>query len=398
VSNEASNRMNKKNTLPDFTDETLRTDPIERSETIPSTWYTDPRFHDIDREYIFAQTWQNVGHLGQVKNPGEVLVATVAENPIIVVRGKDGVLRAFYNVCKHRGGPLATKDCTVKVLQCHYHGWTYLLDGSLRGVPEFDRVELFDKKDYGLVPIHVEVWEGMVFVNLSENPQPLQSMFEGIVERISPIKLAAKKFCRRINYEVNCNWKVYVDNYLEGYHLPYVHPELCNLLDYQNYVTETFRYYSLQYSPFTGKDNLYTGGTPLHTKMEADSVPPLKAMEAERGEAFYYFVFPNFMLNILPGRLQTNIIVPLAHDRTLTIFDYYYDDIDSPGAQKMIEEDIAYSDRIQKEDMEICEHVQHGLASKAYYRGRFSVKCEQGVYHFQQLLKEAYKSVNGLNG
>jgi len=361
-----------KNALPDFNEDVLQTIPIERSETIPSTWYTDPRFHDIDKELVFAQTWQNVGHIGQVQNAGDVLVATVAENPVLAVRGKDGMLRAFYNVCRHRGGPLATKDCTVKVLQCQYHGWTYLLDGSLRGVPEFDRVELFDKKNYGLVPIHVDVWEGMVFVNLSENPQPLRSIFDGIAERIAPIKLSTKKIFRRINYEVNCNWKVYVDNYLEGYHLPYVHPELCNLLDYQNYVTETFRYYSLQYSPFTGKDNLYTEGN---------------------GEAFYYCVFPNFMMNILPGRLQSNIIVPLAHDRTRTIFDYYYDDIDSPPALKMIEEDIAYSDRIQKEDIEICEHVQRGLASKAYHRGRFSVKCEQGVYHFQQLLKNAYKKL-----
>jgi len=373
--------------VPDLNEEFLKTIPIERSETIPSTWYTDPRFHEVDKESIFASTWQNVGHLGQVKNTGDVLVATVAQNPVLVVRGKDGVLRAFYNVCKHRGGPLAAKDCQVKVLQCQYHGWTYLLDGSLRGVPEFDRVELFDKKDYGLVPIHVGVWEGMVFVTLSEQLEPLNSIFEGITERISPRKLSTKKFCRRINYEVNCNWKVYVDNYLEGYHLPYVHPELCNLLDYQNYVIETFKYYSLQYSPFTGKDNLYTGGSgaasaPLHTKMEA-----------ERGEAFYYFVFPNFMMNILPGRVQTNIIVPLAHDRTLTIFDYYYDDIDSSQARKMIEDDIAYSDRIQKEDIEICEHVQRGLASKAYHRGRFSVKCEQGVYHFQQLLKEAYQKM-----
>jgi choline monooxygenase len=368
-----------------LSEELLETVPIERAETIPSSWYTDPQFHDIDRECIFARTWQNVGHIGQVRNAGDALVATVAENPVLAVRGKDGVLRAFYNVCKHRGGPLATKDCTVKVLQCQYHGWTYLLDGSLRGVPEFDRVELFDKKDYGLVPIHVDVWEGMVFVNLSENPQPLHSIFEGITERISPIELSTKKFCKRVNYEVNCNWKVYVDNYLEGYHLPYVHPELCNLLDYQNYVTETFEYYSLQYSPFTGKANLYTRG-------EGAAPHPI-TNEAVRGEAFYYFVFPNFMLNILPGRLQSNIIVPLAHDRTLTIFDYYYDDIDSPQARKMIEEDVAYSDRIQKEDIEICEHVQRGLASKAYHRGRFSVKCERGVYHFQRLLKEAYKKL-----
>lgn len=366
-----------KQQLPNFDEHHLQSPPIERAETIPSSWYTDPRFHEFDQQAIFARTWQYVGWLDKVRKPGEYFTAEAANNPIIVVRlpvqagGEDDTLRAFYNVCRHRGGPLATKDGCAKVLQCQYHGWTYWLDGALRGVPEFDRVELFDKKDYGLIPVNLEVWEGLLFVNLSDNPPPLRDFFAGIVERISPIKLTTKKFYKRIVYELACNWKVYVDNYLEGYHLPYVHPELCNLLDYLNYVTETHRYYSLQYSPFTGKENLY---------------------QSRDGEAFYYFVFPNFMLNILPGRLQTNLIVPLAHERTRVIFDYFYDDVDSPAATRMIADDIEYSDRVQKEDMEICEHVQNGLRSRAYDRGRFSVKCEQGVYHFQTLLKEFYRN------
>jgi choline monooxygenase len=235
-------------------------------------------------------------------------------------------------------------------------------------------VELFDRKDYGLIPVQLDVWNGLVFVNLSESPAPLNTILAGIGERIAPIQLDTKKFYQRMVYELNCNWKVYVDNYLEGYHLPYVHPELCNLLDYQKYVTETYQYYSLQYSPFTKEDNLY---------------------RASNGAAFYYFVFPNFMLNLLPGRLQTNLVVPLAHNRTRIIFDYFYDDLDSPGTQKIIRDDIEYSDRIQKEDMEICEHVQKGLQSRAYHRGRFSVKCEQGVYHFQSLLKEFYRNTWG---
>jgi choline monooxygenase len=358
--------------LPDFHETNLHSPPIERAETIPSSWYTAPEFHAFDNDAIFARTWQYVGWLDKAPKPGDYFVTEAAGNPIIVVRGQDQKLRAFYNVCRHRGGPLATEDGCAKALQCKYHGWTYLLDGSLRGVPEFDRVELFDRKDFGLIPVHLEVWEGLLLVNLSESPTPLSEYFHGIVERITPIKLADKKFCRRIVYELNCNWKVYVDNYLEGYHLPYVHPELCNLLDYQNYVTETFRYYSLQYSPFTGKDNLY---------------------QASAGAAFYYFVFPNFMLNILPGRLQTNLIAPVAHNRTKVIFDYFYDDVDSAAAKKIIGEDIEYSDRVQKEDMEICEHVQKGLQSRAYDRGRFSVTHEQGVYHFQTLLKEFYRGV-----
>ena len=362
-------------TLPDYTEKNLKILPLERAETIPSSWYNDPRFQELDKERIFARTWQYVGHLSRVEHPGDYLTATIAGNPVIVVRGKDNILRAFYNVCRHRGGPIAIDEHgNCNALQCKYHGWTYTLEGMLRGVPQFDRVELFDQKDYGLIPVNIDTWEGFVFVNLGRATSlvALRSMMEGIPERIVPIKLSTKKFYSRVSYDVNCNWKVYADNYLEGYHLPYVHPELCNLLDYQKYVTETFKHYSLQYSPLAGNENVYG---------------------SKDGEAYYYFIFPNFMMNILPGRLQTNFVLPLTHNRCRVIFDYYYDDIVSADARRMIEDDIKYSDNIQQEDMEICQHVQRGLESVAYDKGRFSVEMEKGVYHFQCLLKKAYRRI-----
>ncbi len=293
---------------------------------------------------------------------------SVAENPVVIVRDKSGGLRAFYNVCKHRGGPLATEACSAKMLQCKYHGWTYQLDGSLRGVPRFDRTELFDKKDYGLIPVHVETWEGMLFVNLADDPPPLETVLDGIPKRIAPIRLSEMMYHTQVVYEVACNWKVYIDNYLEGYHLPYVHPELCNLLDVKAYTTETFDQYSLQYSPLSEGDNLY---------------------QQSGGAAYYYFVFPNFMMNILPGRLQTNRVVPVTASTCRVVFDYYYENPATMG--KVIADDLAYSDHVQEEDITICEHVQLGLASKGYDRGRFSVECEAGVHHFQALLKAAYK-------
>lgn len=298
------------------------------------------------------------------------MLGTAAGNPVLIIRGKDETVRAFFNVCRHRGGPLAIEERgNCNILQCKYHGWTYLLDGSLRGTPKFDRTELFDRKDYGLVPVRFDEWQGLIFVNLSRDAAPVSSIMKGITNRIAPHALSEKRFYRRFSYEVRCNWKVYVDNYLEGYHLPFVHPELCNLLDYQKYVTETYEHYSLQYSPFTGKDNVYTSG---------------------EGEAFYYFVFPNFMMNILPGRVQTNLVLPVAHNKCNVVFDYYFDDIALPEALRKIEDDISYSDRIQKEDIEICELVQRGLESIAYDKGRFSPEMEEGVYHFQCLLKTSY--------
>ncbi len=360
--------------MPEIAEEDLRILPLERAETIPASWCTDPRFHELDKEAIFAKTWQGIGHISRLQNPGDQIIATAAENPIIVVRGDDNQLLAFYNVCRHRGGPLAMEDCNARVLQCKYHGWTYRLDGTLRGTPRFDRTELFDRNDFGLVPVNLDTWEGLVFVRLTGDGLPVSSFFNGIKERIAPISIVGKKFYRRLTYNVACNWKVYVDNYLEGYHLPYVHPELCNLLDYSNYVTETFDWHSLQHSPIQKKDNLYGSND---------------------DPAFYYFVWPNFMLNILPGRLQTNLVLPTAHNRCAIIFDYYYDDISSEKALAIAEEDIKYSDSIQQEDAEICEHVQKGLESRAYNKGRFSPECENGVHHFQSLLKKAYREALG---
>ncbi|HYQ86817.1 MAG TPA: aromatic ring-hydroxylating dioxygenase subunit alpha [Bacteroidota bacterium] len=401
--------MNNTFTPPPIAERDLRIDPLERSETIPSTWYTDPRFFEIDKRSIFARTWQLIGHSGRLQKPGDFLIGTVAGNPVILVHGKDGRIRGFYNVCRHRGGPIAIEENgNCNALQCKYHGWTYTLEGMLRGVPQFDRVELFDRKDYGLIPVPLDSWEGLHFVNLSgerlDGRIGLRALLGGIRERIAPMEPGAKHFYKRINYELKCNWKVYVDNYLEGYHLPYVHPELCNLLDYQSYVTETFGYYSLQHSPLTG-DSIYgsmkppAGSSRTHSDSSSRSAAGSAPGGSPNGRAFYYFIFPNIMLNILPGRMQTNIVVPLAHDRTKVVFDYYYDHVDSPEAIRSIEEDIAYSDRIQQEDAEICEHVQHGLESVAYDRGRFSVEMEKGVYHFQCLLKDAYrKALNAPDG
>jgi choline monooxygenase len=346
----------------DLTADLLTPQPLERAETIPSAWYTESRFHDLDRDVIFAESWQHVGHVDQLAGTGDHLVDRIAGNPVIVVRGADGELRAFFNVCRHRGGPLALKDGNAEMLQCKYHGWTYQLDGMLRGVPHMNRTELFDKKDYGLIPVRLAVWDGLVFVNLAPRPRHLGDYVAGIRERIGGAGLGGLHPAERVDYEVRCNWKVYVDNFLEGYHVPYVHPELFKLYDFQNYRTEVFEWYSLQVGPLAG-----TGG-----------------------EALYYQIFPNFMLNILLGRLQTNLVVPLAPDRCRVVFRYYYADVTSAAAKQQIAADLAYSDSVQAEDIEICERVQEGLASRAYDKGRFSVPFEGGVHHFQNLLRRTY--------
>ena len=341
---------------------------LARAETIPSAWFTEPRFHQLDSEAIFARTWQGVGNEGRLAELGSWFVADVAGDPVVVVRDRSGELRAFYNVCRHRGGPLATADGCGRVLQCEYHGWTYQLDGTLRGVPHWNLVELFDREDYGLVPIQVQSWEGQIFVNLDPGAVPLDQVLRGISERISPVRPGQMQNYRRVEYDVRANWKVYVENFLEGYHVPIVHPELMNLYDYSSYETEVSEYWSLQHSPLTEDEHIYGKG----------------------GRAYYYCVFPNFMLNILPGRLQTNLVVPVARDRCRVVFEYYYADTESEAARVRIAEDLEFADHVQDEDIGICEHVQRGLSSRGYDRGRFSVKYEGGVFHFQNRLRRAY--------
>ena len=360
------------NVYPEISPADLASTSIERATTIPSRWYTDPAFHALDREAIFARTWQGVGHLALVREPGMFFTTVVADSPVIVLRDKDGTLRAFFNVCRHRGGPIATEPTgCVKALTCQYHGWTYLLDGSLRGVPRWDRVDLFDKKDYGLIPVRVETWQDQVFVNLDAGAAPLATLVAGIAERIAPVRLDEMTFVKRIDYEVACNWKVYVDNFLEGYHVPYVHPELMKLYDFRQYATELFEHYSLQWSPISPGDAPY------------DIRPGDKA--------YYYCLFPNYMLNILPGRVQTNLVVPLGPDRCRVEFGFFYRDATGEAAERAIADDLDFSDRVQREDMDICGHVQRGVNSRAYDRGRFSVDAEQGVHHFQERLRAAYR-------
>jgi choline monooxygenase len=365
--------------VPDFCNGTLALQPIERADTIPASWYTSDAMHDFDGDVLFAPSWQYVGHVSQLANPGDYLVAVVVNNPILVVRGHDGVLRAFHNVCRHRAGPLVTENgCSARMLQCKYHGWTYTLEGMLRGVPHWDRVDLFDKKDFGLKPVHLDQWEGLLFVSLAEPKplEPVEAQFEGIRARIAPVNLATLTFHRRVVYPIACNWKVYIDNYLEGYHVPIVHPELNKVLDYSRYVTELHPRYSLHYSPFrTDADNSMYG--------------------ASTTEAYYGYFFPNLMLNIVGDRLQINQVIPVDAGRCEVIFDYLYRDLSSSAALAQIAADIAYSEMVQREDEEICAHVQRGLCSRSYKTGRFSVEREEGVHHFQSQLRQAYRAAHG---
>jgi choline monooxygenase len=340
--------------------------------TIPARWYLDPEILREEKLKIFSRTWQLVGRAEQVADPGQYFTSAICDEPILVVRGADERLRAFSNVCRHRAGPVASGAGRLKNLRCGYHGWTYALDGRLLSTPEFDGVACFDKEANGLPAFRVETWEALVFVNLAPSGPSLTETLEDLPARVAHRHLAGMRLAARRDWYLDCNWKVYVDNYLEGYHIPIVHPSLNREIDYANYRTETRRFYSIQHAPLVPRR-----GARLRP-----------AATGEENEAQYFWIFPNLMLNIYPDNYSTNLIIPLGPERTLTIFEWYFPDPDSAATKERITRTVEFSDEIQIEDIRICEAVQRGLRSRTYRAGRYCVKRENGVHHFHGLVAE----------
>jgi choline monooxygenase len=340
--------------------------PLEQAHALHASFYNDAQWLAVEQRAVFARSWQLAAHSGELRASGDHVVAQIAGKPVIIVRQPDLSLSAFYNVCRHRAGPLATCNGSgARALHCKYHGWTYTLDGQLRAATEMQGAQDFDVAGISLPRVQVQEWQGLVFIALADDTPPFATMFQDIRERIAPVDLADMRFAKRDTYRIACNWKVYIDNFLEGYHLPFVHPGLSKVLDYRVYDTELHDWYSLQHSPLRNNAGIYGDGN-----------------------AFYYFIYPNIMLNITPGRLQTNRILPDGHGHCIVEFDYYY--TDEPDVQARIVAEQAFSDEIQTEDIHICEQVQRGLASGSYSAGRLNPKRESGVWHFHNLLRAAY--------
>jgi len=342
---------------------------IELASTPPSSWYTDPEMLRLEKARIFARTWQLVGRADQVPTAGSYFVTSIVDEPLVVVRDTKGAVRAFSNVCRHRAGPVARGCGTRKSLQCAYHGWTYGLDGTLLGTPEVDGIECFAKEVNNLPEFHVEIWNGLLFASLDPAPIPISSFLEEIPERLGPRDFGSFTFAARREWTIDCNWKVYVDNYLEGYHIPLVHPGLNRELDYGKYRVETKRYHSIQHAPVR--------------RVEGGRIGP-----GASDDASYFWIFPNLMLNVYPDNYSTNLIVPLGPERTLTVFEWFFREPARSDVQETIDRVVAFSEEVQDEDIAICEDVQRGLRSMTYSTGRYSVKRENGVHHFHGLVSE----------
>jgi choline monooxygenase len=341
------------------------------AHTIPASWYTDPRIAQLELQNVFSRAWQAVGRTEQVEKPGQYVTASVAGEPVVTVRGSDGKLRAFYNVCRHHAMTVMNEPCGhAQHMRCPYHGWTYNLEGELRGMTEFEGVCNFDRAQNGLVPIRVETWENFVFVNLDPHAASLPEFLGALVDLAKPLGFGGLQFVERRSYTLNCNWKVYVDNFLDGgYHVPHMHKGLNSVLDYTNYTIENVDRCCVQSSP-----------------VAVDKSSEASAAATRKGDrAYYFWQYPNFMLNWYEGYLDTNLVLPLGVDRCEVIFDFYFGDT-RESQMPYIRESMGVSERVQQEDIIICAGVQRGLSSRAYQSGRLSVRREAGEHLFHRLL------------
>jgi phenylpropionate dioxygenase-like ring-hydroxylating dioxygenase large terminal subunit len=346
--------------------------PLERASTIPASWYTDSRMLDLERRSVFARSWQVAGRVEQVERPGQYVACELPTGePVIVVRGNDNVLRSFFNVCRHHAAAVVTEPAgSAEHLRCPYHGWTYSLEGALKGTPDFSGVCDFDRAANGLVPLDLDVWESWIFVRADRGGRSLaDSLGPTLRRQVAALGLGELSWMERRRYTLECNWKVFVDNYLDGgYHVPHLHKGLDSVLDYSAYAIENGERYCLQSSP-----------------MVSEGAEAQTGAVRQGDRAYYYWIHPNFMINCYGSAMDTNLVVPLAPGRTEVIFDFYFSDV-SERARAGNLASIEVSERIQNEDVSICTSVQRGLNSRAYRAGRLSVRREAGEHLFHRLL------------
>ena len=339
-------------------------------KTLPYGWYTDPQILARERERIFLPAWQYVGHTGELARPG-YFAADAARTPIVVTRDRDGVLRGFLNVCRHRGFALADGKQSRETLQCPYHAWTYGLDGRLRKAPRSEEEPDFPQDELGLVPIAVDTWGPFVFANVGPDPEPLADALGSLPAQVAELGLDVDSLVHHSRWEaeIAANWKIVSENFLECYHCQVAHPAFSELVDTspENYVLSTDGRLSTQHGP-------------LRTVTPQDELP----------RAQFHFLWPNLGINIFPGRPNISIgpIVPLAPDRTYRFLDYFF----GPDVETAwIDDLLAFDDQVGREDRTLVEGVQRGVESGAVDHGVLMSESEQLIAHFQALTAAALR-------
>jgi phenylpropionate dioxygenase-like ring-hydroxylating dioxygenase large terminal subunit len=340
--------------------------------TLPWTWYSDPEVLRRESDAIFRRAWQYVGHGGQVAEPGTYFTAHAGLIPVVVTRAADGELRAFANVCRHRGFPVADGAGARETLQCRYHAWTYGLDGGLRTAPRSDREQSFTPEELSLVSFAVDTWGPFVFVYPDADAPPLDDALGPVPELVARLlDVDALEFRLRTDFELETNWKIACENFLECYHCATAHPGFSAVVDVSpdSYRLETDGLTSSQFGPLReGRTSAFTGH--------------------ELARSQFHFVWPNFGINIFPGRpnLSCGPIVPLTPDRTARFLDYFF----APDADEAwVDELLEFDSQVGREDTALVERVHHGMRSGVLAAGSLMSASEPLVAHFQRLTSEA---------
>ncbi len=340
--------------------------PIEAAWTPPASWYVEPEVLALEAATVFARSWLLAARADQVAAAGAFATARCADRDTVVVRGADDELRAFDNVCRHHAALVMEGEGHCDQLRCPYHGWTYDLTGRLTSAPRSGGIEGFDRGDFSLHELQVEEWGPLVFTRAAPGGDAFGDTTGDLRAHLD---LAGLRFVTRRDYTVRCNWKVFVDNYLDGgYHVSVAHPGLADQLDLASYRTDVFDRHSVQ---------------SCNAAKEAVAGADFPDRMGERG--LYAWVYPNLMLNRYGPILDTNLVLPISATETRVVFDYYFDAAHAADTD-FVTRSLAASDRVQQEDIALCESVQRGLASPGYDRGRYAPKIEIAEHHFHRLL------------
>jgi choline monooxygenase len=367
-----------------YTTRRFQIDPdITQASTLPSWAYTDPALFARIADRVFARSWQLVADTDRVRVPGWVcpvpFVEGILEEPLLLTRDGADRLRCLSNVCTHRGNLVCEHEGAQSVLRCRYHGRRFGLDGRLLSMPEFEGVKGFPGEADHLRALQLESWGKLLFAAIDPHPAIL---FEDLLAPVRarcgwmPIDRAVLDPTRSRDYLVRANWALYCDNYLEGFHIPYVHHGLAGALDYANYRSEVFDWCNLQVGIAASGEEAFD--LPPESPDYAASRPE---NGGQRIAGYYFWLFPNLMLNFYPWGVSVNIVKPLAVDRTkVTFLAYVWDDsrLDRGAGASL--------DRVEREDEQIVETVQRGVRSRIYERGRYSPSREACVHHFHRLL------------
>ena len=341
--------------------------------SLPWSWYTDPAVLQLERERIFRRSWQYVGHYGDVPEPGSFAATWVGDVPVVLVRDRDDTLRAFLNVCRHRGSIVCEGSGKRETLQCPYHAWTYGLDGRVVAAPRSAN-EGIDTSELGLVQLQLETWGPLIFVNPDPEASPLVDFLDGLPEMISSagIDLEALRFLQRAESELECNWKLSAENFLECYHCPVAHPGFSAVMDVSPDA------YDLQTS--TGRMSQHS---PPRPEPRGGYDP---TGEVERGQ--FHLLFPGTVVNVMPGRPNFSIgpIVPREAERTYRFLDYF---VDPEAEDAWIHESIAFDAQVGAEDRMLVERVQAGVRAGLIEDGTLLPRSEKLIAHFQALMVEA---------